>query len=80
MKEDRGSMTPEQEYCRLVDEFYQQNKNVVSREEYEKAKTDPAHFKAVIRGVTDLYQRIGRELLLMDKNCHVWEKRFKQRI
>lgn len=78
MQEDMGTITREQKYSKLVDEFYQQNKNVVSQEEHEMAKRDPAHFKALIRKVTDVYQRIGRELLLKDRNYHVWEKQFKR--
>jgi pyoverdine/dityrosine biosynthesis protein Dit1 len=69
MQENTGTITREQKYLKLVDEFYQQNKNVVSEEDYQRAKTDPAQFKALIRRVTNLYQTIGRELLLMDKNC-----------
>lgn len=78
MQEDTGSITREKEYLKLLDQFYEQNRNIVSGEDYEKAKTDPAYFKALIRKVTDLYQRIGKELLLKDRNYHVWEKQFKR--
>lgn len=78
MQEDAGAITREKEYLKLVDQFYEQHRNMVSREDYEKAKKDPMHFKAVIRKVSDLYQRIGKELLLKDRNYHVWEKQFKR--
>jgi hypothetical protein len=78
MEKDAAAITRWEEYRRLVDEFYQQNKKFVSEDEHEQAKTDPEHLKALIKRVTDLYQRIGRELLLMDRNIHVWEKQFKR--
>ncbi len=78
MEKDVAVITRREEYRKLVDEFYQQNKKFVSEKEYERAKTDPAHFKTLTRKMTDLYQRIGRELLLMDRNIHVWEKQFKR--
>ena len=78
MEKDTGPITTGQEYLGLVDEFYEQNRDMVSLEDYEKAKKDPAYFKALIRKLTDLYQRIGRELLLNDRNYHVWEKQFRR--
>ena len=78
MNNPQEHATERHEYRKLLNEFYEQNRDMVSSEDYEKGKEDPTYFRALIRKVTDQYQRIGRELLLMDKNCHVWEKRFKQ--
>ena len=78
MNKDAEAVSREPEYCKLVDEFYQQNKDTVSPEDYEKAKEDPVYFKALIRRLTDLYQRIGRELSLNDRSCHVWENQFRR--
>ncbi len=78
MEEDATAITREQEYRKLVDEFYQNNKKFVSEGNYQRAKTDPAHLKVLIRKTTGLYQKIGKELLLMDRNIHVWEKQFKR--
>ena len=78
MAKDTTAITREQKYRKLVDEFYQDNKKFVSADEYERAKTGPAHFRALIQKVTKLYQKIGRELLLKDRNYHVWEKQFKR--
>ena len=78
MEDDATAITREQEYRKLVDEFYQNNKKFVSEGNYQRAKTDPAHFKVLIRKTTGLCQKIGKELLLMDRNIHVWEKQFKR--
>ena len=79
MKEDRQDTTRQHEYRKLIDEFYENNKSIVSEEQYEKTKHDPDYFRALIRKARDLYQDIGKELLLKDKNYHVWEKQFKRR-
>ena len=76
MNKDAEGVSREPEYCKLVDEFYQQNKDTVSPEDYEKAKEDPVYFKALVTRLTDLYQGIGRELLLNDRNYYVWENQF----
>jgi len=78
MGKDTGAIMRSEEYRRILDEFYEQNKKFVAEEEYERAKTDPEHLQALIKRVTGLYQRIGRELLLMDRNYHVWQKQFKR--
>ena len=78
MEKDVAVITRREEYRKLVDEFYQQNKKFVSEKGYERAKSDPEHLKALIKRVTDLYQKIGRELLMMDRNIHVWEKQFNR--
>jgi hypothetical protein len=78
MEQDPAAITRLEKYRRLVDEFYEQNKDFVSEEEYEQAKTDPEQLRVLIKRVTDLYQKIGRELLIMDRNIHAWEKQFKK--
>ena len=78
MEIDAAAITRHEKYRKLVDEFYKENKKFVSEEEYERAKSDPEHLKALIKRMTDLYQKIGKELLLMDRNIHVWEKQFKR--
>ena len=78
MEKDTGAITREQQYLELVDEFYEQDRDTISPEDYEKAKKDPAYFKALVKRLTDLYQRIGRELLMNDRNYHVWEKQFRR--
>ena len=79
MREDTGTIIRNQEYCKLLDEFYQEHKSIVSEEDYERAKKDPQYFKSLIGKVTKLYQNIGKELLSKDRNYHVWEKQSKQR-
>lgn len=78
MEKDAIAITTGQEYLELLDEFYEQNRDMVSQEDYEKAKEDPVYFKALVMRLTDLYQRIGRELLLSDRNYHVWGKHFRR--
>jgi hypothetical protein len=72
MQKGTGTISRENQYLKLVDQFYKQNRNMISLEDYVKAKKDSVHFKALIWKVTGVYQAIGRVLLLMDKNCHVW--------
>lgn len=79
MEEDRQAATRKQEYRKLVDQFYEQHKSIVSEDEYERAKQDPVYFRALIRKATKLYKDLGKELFLRDKNYHVWEKQFKRR-
>ena len=78
MQEDTETIIPDQEYHKLLDEFYQENLDIVSKDEYERAKNDPEYLRELIRNVTDLHQRIGRELLLKDNNCHAWKKQFRR--
>ena len=78
MNNPQEPVTERHEYRRLLNEFYDQNRDMISREDYEKAKEDPMYFKALTRRMTDLYQRIGRELLMNDRNYHVWEKQFRR--
>jgi hypothetical protein len=73
MEKDTESITRYKEYQNLLDEFYRQHYEVVSKGQCEKAKKDPEYFKELIRSVTDLYERIGKELLQKDK---IWEERF----
>ena len=78
MQKDAAAITRREEYRKILDEFYEQNEDFVSEQEYERATTDPEHLKALIKRVTDVYQKIGKELLLMDRNIHVWQKQFKR--
>ena len=66
------------EYRRRLDEFYEQNHEMVSAEDYQKAKADAEYFKALVKRLTDLYQDMGRELVMKDNNYHVWQKRFRR--
>ena len=79
MDKPQEPITENHEYLALLDEFYELNWDMISTEDYEKAKEDPVYFKALVRRLTDLYQRMGRELLLNDRNYHVWEKEFRRR-
>ena len=78
MQENTGTIIRNQEYHKLLDEFYQGNQSIVTDEEYQRAKEDPKYFKSLIKKVTKLYQSIGKELLLKDRNYHVWGKQFKR--
>ena len=78
MEKDTGAITRKQQYLELVHELYEQNRDTISQEDYEKAKKDPAYFKALVKRLTDLYQRIGRDLFLEDRNYHAWERQFKR--
>jgi hypothetical protein len=65
-----NSSTKSKEYRRLLDEFYEKNHEMVSAEDYQKAKEDPEYFKALVKRLTDLYQDMGRELVMEDnRNC-----------
>ena len=78
MNNPEEPVTERHDYRRLLNEFYEQNRDMVSPEDYEKAKEDPMYLKALVRRLTDLYQRIGKDLLLNDRNYHVWEKQFRR--
>jgi hypothetical protein len=62
MAQDRVAITREQGQRNLLYEFYGKNTEFVSEEEYQRPKIYPTHFKALVQNVTDLHQRIGREL------------------
>ena len=78
MKSPQKPVTKPDKYRRLLDEFYEQNRDTVSQEDYETAREDPMYFKALVRRLTDLYQKIGRELFMNDRNYHEWEKEFRR--
>ena len=78
MNNPQEHATERHEYRKLLNEFYEQNRDMVSSDDYEKAKEDPEYFRSLILKVTKLYQSIGKELLLKDRNYHVWEKQFKR--
>ena len=62
MDKPQEPITENHEYLALLDEFYEQNWDMISQGDYEKAKEDPEYFKALLKKLTDLYQKIGREL------------------
>ena len=72
------AITQSEEYRKILDEFYERYKEHVSEDEYKRAKEDPEYLLALIRSLTDLYQRIGRELFMNDRHYHVWKKQFKR--
>ena len=78
MEKDLAAITQSQEYRKILHEFYERYQEHVSEEEYERAKEDPEYLLTLIRSLTDLYQRIGRELFMNDRHYHVWKEQFKR--
>jgi hypothetical protein len=78
MENNVAAIAQSEEYRKILDEFYERYKEHVSEYEYERAKEDPEHLLTLIRSLTDLYQRIGRELFMNDRHYHVWKRQFER--
>ena len=55
MKENTGTVIRNQVYHKLLNEFYQGDKSIGSKEKYQRAKKDPKYFKSLIRKATKMY-------------------------
>jgi hypothetical protein len=52
-----------QEMLEILDQVYEENSLLISKEEYEKAKNDPLFLIGLLEDLTKTYHRIAGELL-----------------
>ena len=51
------------EMCEILDQVYEENSVLISREDYEKAKEDPLFLINLLEDVTRTYHKIAGELM-----------------
>ncbi len=57
MKSSAAVIEKADEYRELVDQFYQENRNLMTINQYKAAKRDPVYFAALIEETTEYYKQ-----------------------
>ncbi len=57
MKSFAAEIEKADEYRELVDQFYQENRNLMTINQYKAAKRDPVYFASLIEETTEYYKQ-----------------------